>query len=582
MQKKGLILQNEKVWLILCVLLSFIVHVVAVNQLNGWFCTDTDGYWLHAATFTGHDWSGAASTANYFYSWGYSVILTIPFLISEDIHVMSQIAVVLNALFCGLTVPMFYDMGKKLFSDVSKRFLMVAATITSLYSSYFLLSTVALAECFIFFLYVLLLWLVLKLLDTEKTVWAVLSGVCCGYLYCTHHRTLGVIVAYVLLVVVLLFKNRKWKQNLCMVVPLVVVLCVDVMINDWLALHETAEVVYTSNTYSAMGGKLFAIFSFKGILYFIQSFLGQIWYIFAGTFLVGGLGLIYAIKTISHKVYENRFELLKIKNKYLFWGYMLLNVFLMLGVSCVGITRFSNDIHRNDVVFYGRYFEFTIPVLLFVGLAALYKIQQDNKIKRDIEVACLFMLLLSVLTHYFVQEISGNGLNYFSVAAVLFPYSYPNVPFTIIGTSICVISVALVVFYLCMRNEVGYRGVAYALIACGFLYTGYNTVINVREIYVQDGNMINYPSYNADFVAIDEFITVNQIDEFYVYTEDGYVGMSFQLYHPNDKILSINSKEGALEQIYPYIILPKNRLHDWSNVQVIMETENYTVCKFIQ
>ena len=74
---------KEKVWLTAGWLVSFFIHIAVINHFVGWICTDTAGYWLHAATFTGYDWSEVAKTTSMYYSWGYSLWLMIPFLIAS-------------------------------------------------------------------------------------------------------------------------------------------------------------------------------------------------------------------------------------------------------------------------------------------------------------------------------------------------------------------------------------------------------------------------------------------------------------------------------------------------------------------
>ena len=138
MKKTETLKKQEYIGLIIACIFCFLAHAVVINQFNGWFCTDTDGYWLHAATFTGHDWSGVASKVSMYYAWGYSVVLIIPFLFSNDILVMSKMVVLMNSAFCALTIPFLYSIGKKIFKEADKKIIMAGALITSLYSAYFI------------------------------------------------------------------------------------------------------------------------------------------------------------------------------------------------------------------------------------------------------------------------------------------------------------------------------------------------------------------------------------------------------------------------------------------------------------
>ncbi len=186
-----LFLKKEKVKLLIAMILCFIFHMAVMNQFVVWMSTDMYGYWLHAATFTGHDWSGVAQNLSYFYSWGYSLLLTIPFLLSSDIYTMYKIAVVINVVLCCLIVPLSYSMGKRIAPKMSRNALLLCVLAVSLYSTYILESAVSLSETLIYFLSFLILWLLWRYLDTRQMVWGILSGLAVGYIYTVHNRCIG-------------------------------------------------------------------------------------------------------------------------------------------------------------------------------------------------------------------------------------------------------------------------------------------------------------------------------------------------------------------------------------------------------
>ena len=579
MGKKHVFFKKENIGLFICCLFCFVAHAIVMNQFNGWFCTDTDGYWLHAATFTGHDWSGVASKVSMYYAWGYSVVLVLPFVISNDILVMSKIAVLINSMFCALTIPLLYSIGRKIFQGVDKRILMAAALITSLYSSYFIGSAVALAETFIYFLYVLLMWLVLQYMDTHKWYWAMLSGVCCGYLYITHHRNLGMVAAFVILTLIQIIKNRNWKELAWHIIPLVVMICLDLYVNDWLNAKEMAGGVYTTNTYGSMENRLLRIFSLSGIVAFVQSILGELWYMLAGTFTIAGIGAIGIIRNIVKQKEGVSFRECIFNKKCIYSIYIFLNILMTMGVSAVFCMKGSNSQSRIDAIFYGRYFECTICILLFFGLISLWTIRNNTAFQNDIRIVFLLTVCLSIIVYFFTQEISGKGINYFSVAAVLFPFSYPNLGFSVVTSSICLLMMAGVFIKLVLCNEMWYRIFSYILVAGSFIYVGYNGIINVRDHYAEQAVIASYPTCNEEFVVMSNCIGELDVETLYIYTENGYDAFSYQLFHPDIKVMTVNITEEMNEQSGGYVIFPINNIVEDSEMEIVMETPNYVMCK---
>lgn len=581
MEKKSGILKNEKIGLFLCCVFCFLAHVVVINQFNGWFCTDTDGYWLHAATFTGHDWSGVASKVSMYYAWGYSVLLMIPMLLSDDILVMSRIVVVMNSILCALTIPLLYSIGKKMFAEVKNWVIMVSALITSLYSAYFINSAVALAELFIYFLYTLLIWLVFQYLDSQKWYWGLLSSICCGYLYITHHRNLGMVVAYGVLVCLLLVKNRNWKEIFYLVVPLVMMFLFDVAVNDWLNAREMLGAEYTTNTYGAVASSSLRIFTLEGLIAVIQGVIGDIWYLLTGTFMLAGVGASYIVRKITESKENKEIREWIFDKKFIYGIYLFINILMLIGITSVFFMKGSNLQGRMDGIFYGRYFECTIGILIFVGVIAVSHLNTRQELLKDIQIVILFAICLSIITYYFTKEISGTGINFFSVAAVLFPFSYPNLSFSILTSSICLLTLGVFFVKLFQQKEVFYRGISYLLIGFWFLYVGYNGTINTKQVYIAQGMAANYPAYNEEFMVMNRCIGGLELESLYICTQDGYEAFSYQLFNTDMKIMTIKEIEEIDVDVCNYAMLPGDSVEEYAVEieQVLMETPNYVLCK---
>lgn len=354
----------------------FFLHVIISNHFNGWFCTDTDGYLLHAATFAGRDWSDAARNSTMFYAWGFGFVISPLFMLFDNILEITKGIAIINSLLCAMTIPLFVSLGRKLFKDIKESTIIGASFVASLYTSFFLYSVLSLAEMLIYFLYVLMIWLVYRYMETERWYWLLLGGVCCGYIYCTHHRMLGLVIAYAILVIILSLRNKNTKA-LFALVPLGMTFLLDNCVNEYLMSNEGMISQYTANTYESVGGQVKNLMTLNGMLSFVQNFLGEIWYMLIGTLLVAGIAILYIVRMIGNDCKKK-----SLLDNTVFGGYLLLNTILTIAISSIFFVRTSVTYPRIDVIFYGRYFECTIVIFLFMGLLILNKIRESSEIKK--------------------------------------------------------------------------------------------------------------------------------------------------------------------------------------------------------
>ena len=95
--------------LILILVLWNIKDLKIIHVLN-----DEYGYWASAAFFAGKDWSEVTANSNY-YSYGYSLLLSIFMRLFDSPEMMVKGAVVLNGIFLAAAYFLTVYCGKKLF-----------------------------------------------------------------------------------------------------------------------------------------------------------------------------------------------------------------------------------------------------------------------------------------------------------------------------------------------------------------------------------------------------------------------------------------------------------------------------------
>ncbi|MCD7921122.1 MAG: hypothetical protein LUG27_01500 [Clostridiales bacterium] len=569
--------KSESAKLIVIMVLCFLIHIAVINQFVGWFSTDTDGYWLHAATFTGHDWSGVAQNLNNFYSWGYSLLLTIPFLVSSDIYVMYKIAVVINVILCCLIIPLAYILGRKIAPDMNRNALLLCAAAVSLYSTYILESAVSLAETLIYFLVFLILWLLFRYLETDRAVWGILSGFAVGYLYIVHNRCVGIVAAYVIIAVLLSLKMRSLKRLLIMILPLAAMLLLNYGVNQWLEAVENTAGVYTRNTYGHMSNKVTNGATLYMVISMAVSALGSCWYMLAGTFLTAGMGLIAIGK---QHIFQNK----RLTRKKLFYIYSVLSWLFMLAVSVLATyRRFPLETGRTDIYYYGRYMEATIGFFIFMGLIYLWG--HRNLIRKTKEAVLCFLVtvFLSLIVYYMTNSYVGTSENYFSVTAILMTFFYPAAEVSVKSTTIVALVSSALIFYLFLWGRKSFRYLSVLLLCAMFVFVGYNASYSVANIYIDEASVTNRPTANADFNDICAYVEENEIDALYVLSSTATEAFSWQM------VLNTATVTGLLEESQltevedgGIVLVKKAEQPDMSALQVIYENETYYICLFCQ
>lgn len=191
----------------------------------------------------------------------------------------------------------------------------------------------------------------------------------------------------------------------------------------------------------------------------------------------------------------------------------------------------------------------------------------------------LITILLSVLIFFFVKQMAGTGINYISVPAILFPFSYPNLTFSVINSSVFSIVLFVVIIWFLTYKEVGYRFFSYLLVAVSFLYMGYSTVISVENIFIAQASIVNYPIYNSEFNAVNEYVGINEIESFYVCSNDGYAALNYQMFNMDKRVISIRTEEEIEGSLSDYVLIEKNSLMNVHEYDLLMETQNYILVK---
>ncbi len=512
-------------------LFCFLVHFLLIKQGINWYCVDIEGYLSHAATFSGRDWSGVLRNAQGFYAWGYSVLLTIPMVLTGNVTAVYYTAVFCNALLCCGILLICYKIAKEIAPNVEHPVLIFCSAAVSVYSSYVFQGTVMFAEIYLYFFVFATILCLLKYIRTEKAVWGILSGLCAGYTYAIHNRSIGLVIAYALVAVVWCMKSKDWKKALVMLLPLAVMMGVNHKVVQYLNACEKQGEVYTVNTYASHATALSTGSFFYKIISIMKSVLGECWYALIGSFGMMGVGVYSAVKKI--------YEAWKTKSDDSVWyAFLILMLLGTLAVSVLGIMPKvpMDETGRYDLYIYGRYWEMTFGIFILLGFLECY-----NKITKNVLINIIFgCIFLSAVIEYMTKAYQGNmNGHWWSIPAVLTTFFYPQKEFTVLASSVVGIAFMIWIFYMFTQHKKALWAGAVSVWTLFNIFTGYIAIFNVTGIYWTYKVVLAVPFFNENFNDVCNYLEENDVDEFAVCSGLNDYSVVFQLAFPDNKIESV-------------------------------------------
>ncbi len=369
---------------------------------------DEYGYWTHAALFTGHDWSDVFAGHMNWYSYGYSLVLVPLFLLSHSLHLMYKAAILLNGLFAVLSYVLCICCARMLFPKISGFLLLAASFMSCMYSSFITQGPIAWSETFLYLLVWLLLYLFLRFEQKPCASRALLLSVCMGACYITHNRTIGIVTAYFLIVLFLLFTEAiDWKLSAALLIPLLVILFYNADIKTYLCIMEGFG-LKAKNGLGAQKDHLLSLLTIEGCWNLLRSLSGQMWSLAAATFGLLYWGLLHCVRHLIHAVRAGKAR--KHVSFYLFTLLSCAGTFLVSAISLIDPASITNLESDTDLTYfiYTRYDECIIGILLLCGFLHLAFCRKDLRfVLETAGLACLYAAA-SVILYFNLQRIEDT------------------------------------------------------------------------------------------------------------------------------------------------------------------------------
>lgn len=369
--------------LLLFAVLLFCMYQYSIHRIYGFsLYPDEFGYWASAAQWLGYDWSDAASLGSY-YSFGYSLILAPILYLCKDSVIAYRMAVTVNMLLHCAAIVLLWKIYGRIYLPTEEagrnkygkeKHILLATGTAVFYPVWGFYTQMTMAEALLAFLYVFICYQFILLFEKPKMIRVMLLSLSFLYLYFIHMRTVGVALSGIVVLVLFIWHAPQTRKLL---LPGMIILILGAGMGLYMKGLISATVYASAdakrlavNDYAGQIGKLKSLCNREGIVSFLSSCAGKLYYMGMATF-----GLFYPavfacmkqtgrlIKDICSK------PSLRIADRRWLYPFLLFSVMGQFFVSAV----FMNNSGRADGIVYGRYNDYLLPVLIGIGILTLLR-----------------------------------------------------------------------------------------------------------------------------------------------------------------------------------------------------------------
>ena len=372
-------------YLLLFAILIFCIYQYSIHKIFGFsLYPDEFGYWASAAEWVGYDWSGAASIGSY-YSFGYSLILAPILKLCQDGVLAYRVAVTVNVLMQCICIGLLWGIFRRLYctsavfgkdTRIREAQGIFAVGTAVFYPVWGFYTQMTMAEALLAFIYILICYQFVLLIEKPKLIRVMLLLLSFLYLYFIHMRSVGVVLAGIAILFLYLWFIPEYRKFLilCTVVILVGAGC-----GIWIKKLVTGSVYVAAdaahlavNDYTGQAERLKKLLSPEGILRFLMSFAGKLYYLGIASF-----GLFYAavwfcgrrVLKLFRNIFRKSQEEVGRQGADLLFFFLILSMFGQVLVSSI----YTSSPGRLDGIVYGRYNEYLIPVYIGIGILAVFE-----------------------------------------------------------------------------------------------------------------------------------------------------------------------------------------------------------------
>ena len=386
---------------------------------------DEFAYWSYAARLAGYDWSDVTALAPY-YSYGYSLILIPIFVFCKDAVTAYRIAVSINFLFLFLAMVALAGTMKRMMPD-KKMPIVLFSALTVLLPCNLFYTQMTLTEVFLVALYIAAGSVLYRYLENNRLSTLLLLMLILIYLYTVHMRTVGVLLAAMIVVTIHIFLrgDKRWHVLAALGAALALFAAADFLKQQAFVYVYGGinQELVAANDYSGQMEKIRSVLSLEGFYDLLISLAGKVLYLGLATWGLFYWG-IYGMVRQAFALLRNIKKHVSAKPQQFFAVFVLLTVAAQIVIGTIYLLTLGEI---GDYT-YGRYSEMVIPFVMVWGFAVLWKERA-----RFVWTATGGLALLQGLTTFLVvrQIIVTGADNFQGYFLVVISYLYNEADFQV-------------------------------------------------------------------------------------------------------------------------------------------------------
>ncbi len=331
---------------------------------------DEFAYWSYAARLAGYDWSDVTALAPY-YSYGYSLILIPIFVFCKDAVTAYRIAVSINFLFLFLAMVALAGTMKRMMPD-KKMPIVLFSALTVLLPCNLFYTQMTLTEVFLVALYIAAGSVLYRYLENNRLSTLLLLMLILIYLYTVHMRTVGVLLAAMIVVTIHIFLrgDKRWHVLAALGAALALFAAADFLKQQAFVYVYGGinQELVAANDYSGQMEKIRSVLSLEGFYDLLISLAGKVLYLGLATWGLFYWG-IYGMVRQAFALLRNIKKHVSAKPQQFFAVFVLLTVAAQIVIGTIYLLTLGEI---GDYT-YGRYSEIVIPFVMVWGFAVLWK-----------------------------------------------------------------------------------------------------------------------------------------------------------------------------------------------------------------
>lgn len=371
-----------------------------------WEIGDEAGYLGNAAWMAGYDWSSTREVLPYF-GYGYSLLLVPFFYLCDNGVMLIQAAVCINIVCILVSYLVQIKLMTQMINKCSVFLVAVIAFLVNLYPYLVASSMKVICESFLTLQYWIIALILYNALKKEKKSLFFCLGIASAFIFFIHTRSIIVVgVIFLILLYYGLHKDIDWKNLLIFFIFFSVTFILGTVIKNMCVQSsyrnlegDAYEAVSQVNriTVKYIADRLKWLFDPSNIILYFRSVNAKAFYIITGTGMMALFGIYALVKNIFNKRKDKK----KLENRGISLYFLL--SFALMYIVCIVSGAGTKEV--NATFFYGRYFEYTLGGLIFMGVySCLCEYNSRKKVFYFLLITFVIGLLGKGIGEYFVSQ----------------------------------------------------------------------------------------------------------------------------------------------------------------------------------